>query len=146
MHCKQKSHCLFPDKCRPYLAVSESIQWCGQPTDSDQHTRCDAGSQIAQGCTGSSETAIRDRIPTSHYTFRWDDMTQLLSTMGASLKASRGQDRQMMLLMHKSEKKNCFLLCSYIAHGIGFILYAMFRCKRPLSLGIPSEPCQNYNC
>jgi hypothetical protein len=52
------------------------------------------------------------------------EMTRLLSTMGASLKASRGQDGQMMLLMHKSEK-NCLLLCSYIAHCMGFILYAI---------------------
>ena len=52
------------------------------------------------------------------------EMTQLLLTMCASLKVSRGQDGQMMLLMHKSEK-NCLLLCSYIAVCIGFILYAI---------------------
>jgi high-affinity K+ transport system ATPase subunit B len=52
------------------------------------------------------------------------EMTQILLIMGASLKASRGQDGQMMLLMHKSEK-NYLLLCSYIAHCIGFILYAI---------------------
>jgi hypothetical protein len=36
------------------------------------------------------------------------EMTQLLSTIGASLKVSRDQDGRMMLLMHKSEKIFCY--------------------------------------
>jgi len=73
------------------------------------------------------------------------EMTQLLLTMGASLKASRGQDGQIMLLMHKSEKK-LFVTLQLIAHGISFTLKAMFRCKTPSSRSIPSESCQNYYC
>lgn len=52
------------------------------------------------------------------------EMTQLLSTMDASLEANRSQDKQMVLLMRKSEKY-CLLLCSYIAQCIGFILYVI---------------------
>ena len=36
------------------------------------------------------------------------EMTQLLSTKGASLKTGRGQNEQMMLIMHKSEKNFCY--------------------------------------
>lgn len=122
MSCKQISHCLFPDKCRPYFAVSESIQWCGQPTDSDQYTRCGAGSQTAQGCTGSSEAAIRDRIPTSHYTFRWDDTITLDYGRLIEGKQRPGLANNVLDLQ---VRKNYLLLCSYVVHCIGFILYSI---------------------
>lgn len=62
--------CFVSDQRRPDSVVHELLQGRGQPYDVDQHERCSAGLQAAQGDLGRGPATDRIWVPAGDHTFR----------------------------------------------------------------------------